>query len=210
MNEEQDLKKIEHESVRELMQDGFTEIMAGTIFLFFPVIFARPYFVPIFVIFYIFFLPHFVEVVRKKYVYPRIGYVKLREEEPPKVTAGVVITVIIMIAAGIILIYSISIGIISSDLVYRCVPAFFGLIMWAPSVYLKDKTGQSRYYLFGALMTITGVAVALADFLPVEIVIVIYSLSWSAAFFVLGITRAVLFIRKCPVIESPEDDSGEQ
>ena len=135
---------------------------------------------------------------------------KLREEEPPKVTAGVVVAVILMIAAGIIVVYAISIGFISSDTIYRWVPAFFGVIMWAPSLYLTDKTGQKRYYLFGALMTITGFAVALADFLPVEAVVVVYSLSWGAVFFVLGITRAVLFIRKYPVIESPEDDSGEQ
>jgi hypothetical protein len=210
MNEEQDLKTIEQESFRELMQDGFTEIMAGTIFLVFPAIIAKPAFVPFFVLFYIFFLPQFVEVVRKKYVYPRIGYVKLREEEPFKVTAGVVITVILMIAGGIILIYAIATEIISSELVYRWVPAFFGLIMWAPSVYLKNKTGQNRYYLFGALMTITGFIVGFAYFLPVEVVTAVYALSWGLAFFVLGVIRAALFIRKHPVIDSPEDDTGEQ
>ena len=210
MNEEQDLKKIEQESFRELMQDGFTEIMAGTIFLVFPAIIAKPAFVPFFVLFYIFFLPQFVEVVRKKYVYPRIGYVKLREEEPFKVTAGVVITVILLIAGGIILIYAIATEIISSELVYRWVPAFFGLIMWAPSVYLKNKTGQNRYYLFGALMTITGFIVGFAYFLPVEVVTAVYALSWGLAFFVLGVIRAALFIRKYPVIDSPEDDIGDQ
>ena len=210
MNEEQDLKTIEHESFRAFMQDGFTEIMAGTIFVVFPVIIARPYFVPFFVIFYIFFLPYFVEVVRTKYVYPRIGYVKLRDEEPPKVTAGVVITVILMVAGGIILIYSISIGLLSPDLIYRWVPAFFGLIMFAPSAYLKGKTGQNRYYLFGILMTITGIAVGLANFLPVEVVTLTYSLSWGVAFFVLGVIKAALFIRKYPVIDSPEDDIGDQ
>jgi hypothetical protein len=210
MNEEQDLKKIEQVSFREFMQDGLTEIMAGTIFLLFPLLIIKPIFVPIFVVVYIFFLPQFIEIVRKKYVYPRIGYVKLREDEPPKVTVGVVVTVILMIAAGIILVYTISIDLISSEMVYRWVPAFFGVIMWAPSLYLKGKTGQNRYYMFGALMTITGFAVALADFLPVEAVNVVYSLSWGATFFVLGIIRTVLFIRKYPVIESPEDDSSEQ
>ena len=210
MNEEQDLKKIERGSFREFMQDGFTEMMAGTVFLVFPLLIIEPAFVPIFVVFYIFFLPHLLEVVRKKHVYPRIGYVKLREDEPPKVTVGVVVTVILMIAAGIILVYAILIDLINSEMVYRWVPAFFGVIMWAPSAYLKDKTGQNRYYLFGALMTITGFALALTDFLPVGAVNVVYSLSWGAAFFVLGIIRAALFIRKYPVIESPEDGSGEQ
>lgn len=207
---EKNLKTIEQESFRELMQDGFTEIMAGTIFLVFPAIIAQPAFVPIFVVFYIFFLPHFIEVVRKKYVYPRIGYVKLREEEPPKVTAGIVITVILMIAAGIMLIYAGSIGLITTDLVYRWVPAFFGLIMLAPSVYLKDKTGQNRYYLPGALMSITGVTVSLAALIPGDMAIVIYTVGWGTAFFVLGVIRSVLFIRRYPPIEAPEAVVGEQ
>ncbi len=210
MNEEQDLKKIEQESYRELMQDGSTEIMAGLFFLVFPLLIREPGLAGIFVMFYVLFFPQFIEVVRKKYVYPRIGYVKLREEEPLKLTAGYVVTVFLLVAAGIVLVYAISIDFIILDMIYRWVPAFFGVIMWAPSVYLKDKTGQNRYYLFGALMTITGFAVAFTDFLPVEVVIMVYTLSWGAAFFVLGIIRAALFIRKYPVIDSPEDDTSEQ
>jgi hypothetical protein len=192
------------------MQDGFTEIMAGLIFLVFPVMFIQPAFVSIFGAMYVLFLPQVVEGVRKKYVYPRIGYVKLRDDEPFKVTAGIVITAILMVAGGIVLIYLIAIDFISSEMIYRWVPAFFGSIMWFPSVYLKNKTGQNRYYLLAALMTITGFAVGFIGFIPVEFIVAAYSVSWGLAFLLLGIVRHALFIRKYPVIDSPEDDSGVQ
>jgi hypothetical protein len=189
---QQNLTEIEQKSYLELMQDGFTEIMTGLIFLVFPVMFVQPAFVSIFGAMYVLFLPHIVEGIRKKYVYPRIGYVKLRDDEPFKVTAGIVVIVILMVAGGIFLIYLIAID-------FRF-----------PSVYLKNKTGQNRYFLLAALMTITGFAVGFIDFIPVEFVIAVYSLSWGLAFLMLGIVRYALFIRKYPVIESPEDDSGVQ
>ncbi len=222
MNEEKSLKTIEQESFRELREDGFNETSTGIMMLIlFNAIYEKPGSPTIFdtwfrLIFCIFgmlcfiFLFQFYKVFRNKYVYPRIGYVKLREYEPPKVTFGVIAVVILMIATAITLIYIISIGVVTTDLVYRWGPAIFGLIMWIASFYLKNRTGQNRYYLFGALMTITGFAVAFTDFLPVEVVIMVYTLSWGAAFFVLGIIRAALFIRKYPVIDSPEDDTSEQ
>ncbi len=210
MNEKQNLKKIEQESFRDLMQDGFTEMLAGLLFLVFPVLIQRSYFIPIFVVFYIFFLPVFLESIRKRYVYPRIGYVKLREDAPPKVTARVVATVIILIIGGILVIYAVVTGFITSEVVYRWIPAFLGVIMWAPSLFLVDKTGQKRYYLLGGLMTISGVAVSLADFLPAESTTIVFGLIWGLSFLIVGIIRYGLFIRRYPVIETQEDLANDQ
>ena len=204
MNEEQNLKKLEQEAFRELMQDGFTEMMAGLIFIVFPLLIARGSFVPIFVIFYIFFLPQAVFWTREKYVYPRIGYVKPKEDEPFRVTARVIGVVILLIVGGILLFYALAIGLIESDLIYRWIPAAFGLIMWAPSHYLKDKTGQNRNYLFGGLMTITGFAVGLLESIPVDLVTAIFFLSWGVSFLTIGIIRFTLFVRKYPLIDAPE------
>jgi hypothetical protein len=210
MNENQNLKKLEQESFRDLMQDGFTELLAGLLFLIFPVLIQRSYFVPIFVVFYIFFLPFFMESIRKRYVYPRIGYVKLKDDEPPKVTAGVVATVIILITGAILVIYAVMTGLITSEVVYRWIPAFLGVIMWAPSLFLVDKTGQKRYYLLGGLMTISGVAVSLVNFLPAEFTTIAFGLIWGLSFLVVGIIRYGLFIRRYPVVESQEDIENGQ
>jgi hypothetical protein len=222
MNEEKSLKTIEQESFRELREDGFNETNAGIMMLIlFNLIYEKPGSPTIFdtwfrLIFCIFgmlcfiFLFQFYKVFRKKYVYPRIGYVKLREYEPPKVTSRVIAVVILMIATAITLIYIISIGVVTTDLVYRWGPAIFGLIMLVASFYLKDRTGQNISYLFGALLTITGVVVALAEFISTDMVYVIYFDGWGIALFVLGIVKFVLFIRKYPIIGTPEVANSEQ
>ena len=75
---------------------------------------------------------------------------------------------------------------------------------------MKDKTGQNRYYLFGTLMTVTGLAITLALFIPATYALTIYMLFWGLTFIVLGIIRFALFIRKHPVVDTPEDGSSEQ
>ncbi len=219
MNEEESLKTIEQESFRELRHDGLNEIMTGTIFLSFIVLIVEPGLLSIFVVWSVFaiivmlfliFLPQFIEVIRKKYVYPRIGYVKLRTVELPEPTVRNVTILIIMVLTVLPLVYAISIGVITSDLVYRWAPALFGLIWLLSSFYLKDKTGQNRSYLCGILMTITGIAVALVEFISVDVVNLIYAVGWGVTIFVMGVIKFVLFIRKYPIIGTPEVTNSEQ
>ena len=210
MNEEQKLKSVERGSFLELMQDGFTEILAGMIFLVFPAFFLEPGFLFIFVILYIIFMPQVVEAIRRKYTYPRIGYVKLREGAPPKLALEIPVAVLIIFVTIIAVLYIASMGVIDRLFIMKWMPAVFGFIMWGPSLYLKDKTGQNKYYLPGALMSLTGVAISLADFLPAELGTSIFMNGWGLAFTILGLVRFLLFIRKYPVAGSPEDGRSEQ
>jgi len=209
MNEEKDLKSVEQESFRELMHDGFTEMLLGLVLAALPVLVLHPGIVSIFVVFYIIFLPPFFEGIRKKYIYPRIGYVKLSEDEPPKVTARLVATLVSIIVFVAAIIYFVAIGTIDQDLVYRWIPAGFGLIMWVPSVYLEEKSGQTRYYLFGAMMTITGVAVALTPTVDPNIGGFLFFICWGLFFLVLGLVKYALFVRRFPIIDMPEDGPDE-
>ncbi|NHI90598.1 MAG: hypothetical protein EAX87_13840 [Candidatus Thorarchaeota archaeon] len=81
--------------------------------------------------------------------------------------------------------------------------------MWGPCLSLQDQTGQERYYLLGTVMTVTGLAVTLAMFIPATYALTIYMLSWGLAFVVLGIIRFTLFVRKYPIVDIPEDGSSE-
>ncbi|MFX1416319.1 MAG: hypothetical protein ACFFC0_05880 [Promethearchaeota archaeon] len=209
MNEENDLKSIEQQSFRELMHDGFTEMLLGLVLAALPVIVLHPGIISIFVVFYIIFLPSFFEGIRRNYIYPRIGYVKLSEDEPPKVTVRLVATLVLIIVFLAVVIYSVGIGIVDQDLVYRCIPAAFGLIMWVPSVYLEEKSGQNRYYLFGALMTVTGVAVALAPIADANFAGFLYFVCWGLFFLVLGLVKYAIFVRRFPVVDIPEDAQDE-
>jgi hypothetical protein len=206
---EQDLVEIERKSYRELMQDGSTEALMGLVLLVFPGLIAESSFVPIFVVFYIIFMPHLIEVFRKRYVYPRVGYVKVKEDEPPKLTLGIAMVVLLIFASVIAVLYSLWSGLIDRSFIWRWLPTVFGFIMWGPSLYLKEKTGQNRYYLLGTLMMVSGVAISLTISIPAELAMIYYMVSWGSFFLVLGLVRFLLFIRKYPVIEEPEDGIGE-
>jgi hypothetical protein len=210
MNEEKTLEIVERESYRELMQDGFSEILVGTIFLVLPAILLQSSFLPIFVVFYIIFMPKGVEVIRKKYTYPRIGYVKLREDEAPKITIGIAVVVLLIFITIIAIFYFAFIDVIDRFFIWKWIPAVFGFIMWGPSLYLKDKTGQKTYYLPGVLMSVTGVATSLATFLTAEVGTSLFMISWGLAFIALGLVRFLLFIRKYAILGNPEDESNEQ
>jgi hypothetical protein len=209
MNDE-DLLEIERTTYRESMRDGLTEFLLGLVLIVIPGLMLESTFVPIFVVFYILFLPQGIEAFRRRFTYPRTGYVKLREEQPPKLSLGVAVAVLLIFISIIAVLYSLAIGVIDRYFIWRCLPTVFGFIMWGPSLYLKEKTGQNRYYLFGTLMSVTGLAVTLALFIPATYALTIYMLSWGLVFLVLGIIRFVLFVRKYPIVDIPEDGSSEQ
>lgn len=206
---EQNLVEIQQRSYRELMQDGITETLLGLILLVFPGLIHRSSFVPIFVVFYIIFLPHLIEGFRNRYVYPRIGYVKPKEEEPLKLSLGIAMVVLLIFVAVIVVLYSLFIGLIDRSFIWRWLPTVFGFIMWGPSLYLKDKTGQNRFYLFGTVMTVTGIMISLTQSIPAEWAMIYYMVGWGLFYLVIGLVKLLLFIRKYPVIDTPEDDSGE-
>ena len=207
---ENDLLAIEQGTYRQSMKDGLTEFLLGLVLCLIPGIMAESYFVPIFVVFYIIFLPQGIEAFRRKYTYPRTGYVKLREEQPPKLTLGVAAAILLTFITIVAILYSLSIGVIDRYFIWKWLPTVFGVIMVGPSLYLRDKTGQNRYYLWGALTTISGLAVSLTPLLSAEVSLAVYMLAWGGAFMILGIIRFVLFTRNNPVMDTPEDENGER
>ena len=225
MNEELNLKGLEQESFRELNQDGFNEINFGILFLlYFNLIYiGKPGYpsipsifhaslgltIAIFSMVYIIFIFLFYKVYRKKYVYPRIGYLKLREVRSSKAILGAIAAVILVVAEEITLIYLLSIDVVTIDWVYRWIPAFFGLTAFMVCFALKDRSGQNIYYLLGVLMTITGFVVALAEFISADMVPMVYFNGWGFAFIVVGVIKFVLFIRKYPIIGTPEVANSE-
>ena len=226
MNKEQNLKELEQESFREFNRDGLNETNFGIIFLLFFNAFTfgiieYPSISPtlltllglaliMFISVYIIFIFLYYKVYRKKYVYPRIGYVKPREVRSTKMKLGAIALMIIVIAEEIALIHMLSTGIVTIDWIYRWVPVFSGLTALPFCLSLKDRSGQNRYILVGILMIITGVALALAEFITTLLVPVIYFDGWGLAFIVMGIIKFVLFIRNYPIIDTPEVEYNER
>ena len=211
---DKDLIKTGQDAYRATMKDGFIEVMAGFFFIMTPVIFIRPSFVSIFVVIYIFFLPQYSEIFRKKYTYPRIGYVKLRVDESdyrPKILLGLLF--IVIVASGIL--FMLMTGDVTNyNNWFLMFPFILGMVLLAPSAYLVDRTGSKTYWGFGILTTILGLAVSVLtiNFPPDGPFdgLVAFSMLLGIGLLIAGFIKFAFFIHSNPVIENQEDLPSEQ
>ena len=211
---DKDLKKTGQEAYRATMKDGFIELLTGFFFMMTPVIFIRPSFVSIFVVFYVIFLPQFIELARKKYTYPRVGYVKLRTDPldyRPKALLALLFVVIVSSGLLVMLMTQDVTNYYNWILMF---PFILGTTLLAPSAYLVDRTGSKIYWGFGIVTAIHGLIISTITLIypPAGIFdgLVAFSILLGAGLLVGGLIKFVYFIRSNPVIDIQEDNSSEQ
>ena len=79
MDEKVNLEEIEKKSYRNLNEDGLQEIAIGLVLTLYSGLWSTGI-IGVIVVFQLVILPKFFELVRKRYTYPRIGYVKHFDE----------------------------------------------------------------------------------------------------------------------------------
>jgi hypothetical protein len=209
MSDNADIHELEQETYRYSMQDGLAEILIGLILVTSTVViedFPRHgYFLWLIVLM----IPIW-EKLRRKFTYPRIGFVKVRQDEPSR--PGMAVLLLVM---AILVVVPITWVLIPSDspiydTLWRYLPVAFGVMMILPSYFLVEKTGDRRYYAFGLLTVITGLIFALLEFEPPRAGPVLYLHGWGVAIILVGLTTFIRFIRKCPLIEPDEVEASEQ
>jgi len=209
-----DLKDIEQKAFRDTMRDGLTEFSAGFLFLLAPLMSYEPSFMIYFAMFYVIFLPPFLDNIRKKYVYPRIGYVKMRVDVSK-----------INIKSFLLFLFVLILGTVSATLlmtddilnIYNWVtilPITLGLIMIGPSSYLVEMTGLKRYWLFGVVTSSFGLLISYITILDPPLSpyfgVLIYSMLLGAGLIITGIITFIRFIHSNPAITTQEDADSEQ
>ena len=158
-----DLKEIEQRANYAAFQDGLTEILMG-LFLFFyggslatntlPVGF-------IFILLAVFFAKPLTEWIKKRYIYPRIGYVKL-PEDPNATSKGIAIAAIIMM---VVLLGALAISMVvlgqeegRDFFLAYIVPPVSGFMLAIGPYWLGQTYGLLRGYLWAALFVLGGIA----------------------------------------------------
>ncbi|MFX0181998.1 MAG: hypothetical protein ACFE95_02855 [Candidatus Hodarchaeota archaeon] len=210
MNEKIDLKEIEQKTFAEFMIDGITEILAGILLIFSPILFLRPYFV-VFIPFIILFGHPVTELIRERLVYPRIGRVEFKHEadtEDFSVKKSLVEFLLLILGAILITFTTMFIvegEIFDLELWYKWFPLLFGLIMFGPSLYLVEKTGNRYNYFFGIFCTLLGLIFSIIS-IPDEIIgLFLYFIVLGTLILFFGIIKHIRFIRKFPVITIEEE-----
>ena len=195
MSTQIDLLEIKKKAYRNSQQDGLMEAMMGLILMTFGGFFYSPIFA--FYILLIIFSGRIVEFVRRRYTYPRIGFVKFHEEDSKDALTGVLLFEL----AVIVIIFTL-ISIFGDVTDYsqwaKWSPLFFGMILVGPFAHAASKSESVRYTGYAILSLILGVFFSLRVFGSGCTGLILY-LVFIGVFLVLsGLVIFITFLRKYP------------
>ena len=168
MTDQLDFQEVEKRVNQAVYQDGLLEVFLGAFLLIIGVLFVADSKLVAFGVLLMFLFSWLLERIKKKYVYPRIGYVKLRPEkeaDPKGIVLVALIAVVVQMGVLAIFVLVMGIDLGSEAFMQYVVPPAAGLLMAIGPYWLAQTYNVRRGYvlavlfiLIGVLMPITGLA----------------------------------------------------
>ena len=207
MSKQIDVKGIEQRTFADSQQDGLLELVMGICMLAISTRLFSRVLVVMLVLPVILFGP-FLKAMRKRFTYPRTGYVKLIPDKPKEVIAGIFLVSIFVLGmlAVVFLIFG---GIRNFDLWLRWCPFWGGTVLAGMFSSFASKSGAARHYVFTGWSLLAGIVLSLIRFDAVETGTLLYFAVMGALLIPFGLVRFVTFLRAHPR-SSEEADLGKQ
>jgi hypothetical protein len=196
MVERTGLKQIERNVFREYFRDGLVDILFGMYFLLTGLLLGGT--ATLFVFLSVVFFAPLLRSLKKRFTYPRTGYVELRQGDPqprPWFILG-------SLALGLAALVAVS---IATDVItqpakwYRLMPIFFGIWMAGILLGLALRVGLQRYYVAAGVVLASGLTFALMP--PTEKLenIRLFLDVVGTVLLACGVIAFVRFVRKHPL-----------
>lgn len=157
-----DLREIKKRASYAAFQDGLMEIFMGLFLVFFGgSLSTRPAVGFPLIIFVLFFSNRLVERIKVRYIYPRVGYVKL-PEDPNTTGKGIALTAVFFVVFLLGSMF-ISMAVLGQDpgkdfFMTYIVPPASGFMLGVGPFWLGQTYGLVRGYILSALFALTGIA----------------------------------------------------
>jgi len=157
------MDNVEMKAMRATIRDGITEMLLGIMLLVFGVLFYFASSLAALGVLLQPLLPLLGKLLKRKYVYPRIGYAKVAKD--PHAARGIIWTAII----AIVFILS-ALGVFVLTLGYdlgfplwrsHCIPATAGILMAIGPWVVARTYRLARWYAFAVLSVLAGVGLPL-------------------------------------------------
>jgi len=206
------LTHLEQETYRDSMQDGLMFVFTGLMLVILGNLFGYPLIqaVALLTIFIIF--PRGSELLRRRYVYPRVGYVKPKSSNNFEIIPFVIFISSVLIIAGLT-VALLPEGYRDTDNLYRIMPFLLGMVFFGPALDVADRTGQDRYLLMGLLPTISGLLITVlsvsATPWPAYRGLLLFTSIWGLTSFIVGVVLFWLFVTTHVVEEYTDDEQIE-
>jgi len=195
MKQEINLKEIEQKAYRGSNQDGLMEIMIGILLIGLGATFGSGFYV-FAILVPIFLFPRFMEGIRKRYTYPRIGYAKLPTDDPKKTAKGMFVYFVAVLAVFVFCL--LLFGDVKNPALHKkWSPALMGVLLVGGFLYAHGKSGNIRYIVFAVLAVVSGLLFSIMNFESYDGLIINFFVM-GGIFVVTGFTLFILFLYKYP------------
>jgi hypothetical protein len=210
MDEKINLEGIEQRAWRESMKDGLEMVMIGVVLLGASTTFFSSSAIIFTTIFPLIMAMPIIEAVRRRYTYPRTGYVKVQTDDAKLTVKGIFLYGVVVVAVIAVALYVIfGSGLWPPYVFYQVVPAFVGAMLMGAMIYTRSKSGDPRYHVYGLIALAGGIAFSIHRFAPVHNGITFYLLFIGGAFLIFGLVQFATFLREHPLPVGDGLDEGE-
>lgn len=199
MTDKINLQDMEKKAHKLLNEDGMMELLMGAILFITSTSFTGTASFAPFLGVYVVFMRTIIEAYRKRITYPRIGYLKLPDEETKDIGRGILVFVAVIMLALIVFI-SLVYGQVTGGLIYKWIPAIMGLILFGGLYYNYEKTGDKVNLIYIAISLLSGIVFSILDYDNVKAGAEYHLLLLSCVFIVARVIRLYIFTRRYPVI----------
>jgi len=159
MGEKINLKQVERNVFRDYFKDGLFDIVVGTYLLLIGLMLPMGTVTP-FIALFVIFSRSLLRRLKKRFTYPRTGYVELRQGDPQplprlvlgSLVLGLIALVAVLIAAGVIA---------RPGQWYQWIPIFLGILLAGVFLGLALRARLARYYVIAGIALIGGPTAAL-------------------------------------------------
>ncbi|UCF16083.1 MAG: hypothetical protein JSW59_01210 [Phycisphaerales bacterium] len=196
MSRQVDIGGVERRLFADSQQDGLLELVMGVCMIAISTRLFSRVLVVMLVLPVILFAP-LLETMRKRFTYPRIGYVRLIPDKPREVITGIflVSVAVVCILAAAFLILG---GIRDFDLWLRWCPFWGGTVLAGMFGSFASKSGAVRHHVFAAWSLLAGIVLSLIRFNAVETGTLLYFAVMGAILTPFGLVRFMAFLREHP------------
>lgn len=189
--------EIERRVFRDAQQDGLGELLIGIGMILVAGIVLTPTFLKVLFYIPILLFSRIGEALRRRFTYPRIGYVKFQPENSKKVVGGIFLLIFVLLAI-MALVFTLFGDVRDFDLWLRWFPAFCGTILVGLFLDMAGKTGSRRYYVFAPLSVLIGFSFSLIHFETATTGMAMYFLSMGTVLILTGGILFLWFLHKYP------------
>ncbi|MCW4051395.1 MAG: hypothetical protein NWE89_16860 [Candidatus Bathyarchaeota archaeon] len=212
MNQSFDEKELEREMFLDSTQDGLMELLLGVSMMGVAAASKSLIFIPLFIVPLVF-GRQISEFVRRRLTYPRIGYVKLREEPAGKAIGGVFLYEFVILMVSAVFIWIRYGDVMEFRLWASWSSLIIGVLLLGLFLYLHDKSGKKRYLAIGGLSVLTGLVFSVISFdITFPYIfgyfgpgVVLYFLLMGTVMLLSGIIQLISFVSRNPVSAEDRD-----